>query len=70
MIAFIRGMRTPLSIATIPASARTVSNSARILAVPVADHVFHPAAGVFEIHRQVAGGVPCQNWFSGGLLVF
>jgi hypothetical protein len=53
MIEFMRGIRTPLSTTSIPASLNTASNSWGKLAVPIPDQQPRPAAGVFKVHDQV-----------------
>ncbi|WP_461124919.1 hypothetical protein [Saccharothrix stipae] len=57
MIAFIRGIRTPLKTIWMPASVRTASNRAGILAVAVADHEPRGTTRVLEIHGEVRGGL-------------
>jgi hypothetical protein len=68
MIEFMRGMRTPLSTAVMAVSARMVSNRAGVIAVAIADDVFHLASGVLDIHGEVACGLghPRRGRMGGG----
>jgi hypothetical protein len=39
----------------------------RVLAVPVADQVLHPASGILDFHHEVPGGLghPCRGGVRG-----
>ncbi|WP_158854883.1 hypothetical protein [Saccharothrix deserti] len=57
MIAFIRGIRTPLRTTWMRASVRMVSNRAGVLSVAFADQEPHGAARAFEVHDEVLRGL-------------
>src|SRR4051794_7066532 len=67
MIAFMRGIRTPLSTTLIPASARTLSNRAGYLPSRSRIRYLMSLPGVFEVHDEVAGGLghPGGGWVRG-----
>jgi hypothetical protein len=68
MIAFMRGIPTPVSITAMPVSLRMVSNSGGYLGVAVADEELGWAGGVLQVHGEVADGVgdPCRAGVGGG----
>ena len=57
MIAFIRGICTPVSTTVISASAKTASNKSGNFPVPVPDQISRSALRVLKVHDQVPGGL-------------
>jgi hypothetical protein len=68
VIAFIRGIRTTGAYDINSGAGEDGVEQGRVFAVPVAEQVFHRAAGVFEVHDQIAGGLghPGGGGMGGG----
>lgn len=68
MMAFMRGIRTPVRTTRIPASLSVSSKRAGVLRVPVPDQVRDGGVSVSQVRGQVAGGLsqPGRGGVRGG----